>query len=274
MALKSLLFAFAFVLLVSTTMVTSTEEDAIETERRHHHHHHHRHHHEKPPMKVQTYPQPKAPAYPPKPAHSNAERNSSSIFLFPEQAMASKATSIMLFVLASFLLLTTRVSSNSEELFVKDIYQKVPPPPIKASLSPPPPPATKTSPQPPPPPIYKPVPVPPPVKKLPPPPPPPYKQVPSPPVKKPPQPSPPPPPVKAPAPPPSPIKPPPRNTKECFPLCVVRCKFHSRKNVCLRACVTCCDRCKCVPPGQYGNREKCGKCYANMTTHGGMLKCP
>ncbi|KAL3526016.1 hypothetical protein ACH5RR_014388 [Cinchona calisaya] len=54
---------------ILTSKVTSTEEDAIETERRHHHHHHHHHHHEKPPMKVQTYPQPKAPAYPPKPAH-------------------------------------------------------------------------------------------------------------------------------------------------------------------------------------------------------------
>ncbi|KAG6412826.1 hypothetical protein SASPL_125518 [Salvia splendens] len=61
---------------------------------------------------------------------------------------------------------------------------------------------------------------------------------------------------------------------KCAPLCVVRCKNHSRKNVCMRACVTCCDRCKCVPPGQYGNREKCGKCYANMTTRGGKLKCP
>ncbi|XP_042002159.1 gibberellin-regulated protein 14-like [Salvia splendens] len=87
----------------------------------------------------------------------------------------------------------------------------------------------------------------------------------------PPSPSPPPPPVaKASPPPPSP----PRNTKECGVLCVVRCKNHSRKNVCLRACVTCCDRCKCVPPGQYGNREKCGKCYATMTTRGGKLKCP
>ncbi|KAL3526018.1 hypothetical protein ACH5RR_014390 [Cinchona calisaya] len=83
MALKSLLFVFAFVLLVSTTKVTSTEEDAIDTQRDHHRHphhhlhHHHPHHHDKspghgsenPPMKFQTYPQPKAPAYPPKPAH-------------------------------------------------------------------------------------------------------------------------------------------------------------------------------------------------------------
>ncbi|XP_074369308.1 uncharacterized protein LOC141710654 [Apium graveolens] len=85
------------------------------------------------------------------------------------------------------------------------------------------------------------------------------------------------PPFKAPIvlpPPTSAHPPPPRNTKECYPPCVVRCKLHSRKNVCLRACVTCCDRCKCVPPGQYGNKEKCGKCYANMTTHGGKSKCP
>ncbi|RID43462.1 hypothetical protein BRARA_I00324 [Brassica rapa] len=33
-------------------------------------------------------------------------------------------------------------------------------------------------------------------------------------------------------------------------------------------------RCKCVPPGTYGNREKCGRCYTNMTTHGGRPKCP
>lgn len=85
------------------------------------------------------------------------------------------------------------------------------------------------------------------------------------------------PPFKAPIvlpPPPYAPPPPPRNTKECYPPCLVRCKLHSRKNVCLRACVTCCDRCKCVPPGQYGNKEKCGTCYVNMTTHGGKSKCP
>ncbi|KAH6801051.1 Gibberellin-regulated family protein [Perilla frutescens var. hirtella] len=81
--------------------------------------------------------------------------------------------------------------------------------------------------------------------------------------------------VKAVPPPPAPPPPaPPRNIQECIPLCVVRCKNHSRKNICLRACLTCCGRCKCVPPGQYGNKEKCGKCYAGMTTRGGKLKCP
>lgn len=62
--------------------------------------------------------------------------------------------------------------------------------------------------------------------------------------------------------------------QECIPLCLVRCKLHSRKKYCLRACMTCCERCKCVPPGQYGNKEKCGKCYSDMTTRGGKLKCP
>ncbi|KAL3322614.1 hypothetical protein AABB24_039953 [Solanum stoloniferum] len=89
----------------------------------------------------------------------------------------------------------------------------------------------------------------------------------------------PPPAVNLPPRPPSPPVPtppvsPPKTTADCIPLCSVRCKLHSRKNVCLRACTTCCLRCKCVPPGQYGNRQKCGKCYANMTTRGGRLKCP
>ncbi|RAL46870.1 hypothetical protein DM860_005149 [Cuscuta australis] len=61
---------------------------------------------------------------------------------------------------------------------------------------------------------------------------------------------------------------------ECAPPCKVRCAKHSRQNVCLRACTTCCLRCKCVPPGQYGNKEMCGSCYANMTTRGGRPKCP
>ena len=46
-----------------------------------------------------------------------------------------------------------------------------------------------------------------------------------------------------------------------------RCQLHSRKQVCKRACMTFCDRCKCVPPGIYGNREKCGKCYTSMSNH-------
>ncbi|KAI5679150.1 hypothetical protein M9H77_10100 [Catharanthus roseus] len=61
---------------------------------------------------------------------------------------------------------------------------------------------------------------------------------------------------------------------DCEGLCKVRCSLHSRPNVCTRACGTCCYRCKCVPPGTAGNREFCGKCYTDMTTHGNKTKCP
>ncbi|XP_024039432.1 gibberellin-regulated protein 14-like [Citrus clementina] len=61
-----------------------------------------------------------------------------------------------------------------------------------------------------------------------------------------------------------------RSNKDCIPLCAARCKAHSRPNIFGRACTTCCVRCKCVPPGTYGNREKCGKCY----TGGNKPKCP
>ncbi|XP_034672410.1 snakin-2-like isoform X1 [Vitis riparia] len=61
---------------------------------------------------------------------------------------------------------------------------------------------------------------------------------------------------------------------DCGGLCKDRCSLHSRPNVCVRACGTCCVRCKCVPPGTSGNRELCGKCYTDMTTHGNKTKCP
>ncbi|KAG5522295.1 hypothetical protein RHGRI_034473 [Rhododendron griersonianum] len=64
------------------------------------------------------------------------------------------------------------------------------------------------------------------------------------------------------------------HTHHCGGLCKERCSVHSRPNVCSRACGTCCVRCKCVPPGTSGNREICGKCYTDMTTHGNRTKCP
>ncbi|KAM7506651.1 hypothetical protein LguiA_017104 [Lonicera macranthoides] len=151
--------------------------------------------------------------------------------------MAFKA---LLFLLASFLVLNVMVSSQNEEHFVKGPFRKVPPTAPAESLLKVPPPCTNAT-----------------AKSLPP----------SAPVK-PPAPSP------AATPPTGSPRHPPRTRIECMPLCIVRCKYHSRKNVCMRSCLACCERCKCVPPGQYGNHAKCGKCYANMTTHGGKLKCP
>ncbi|KAL3006499.1 hypothetical protein AAZX31_08G282200 [Glycine max] len=61
---------------------------------------------------------------------------------------------------------------------------------------------------------------------------------------------------------------------DCGERCRVRCSLHSRPKICTRACETCCMRCRCVPPGTYGNREMCGKCYTHMITHGNKPKCP
>ncbi|KAL5064690.1 hypothetical protein RYX36_026427 [Vicia faba] len=61
---------------------------------------------------------------------------------------------------------------------------------------------------------------------------------------------------------------------DCGGLCSSRCSVHSRPKLCNRACGTCCERCKCVPPGTSGNRELCGACYTDMTTHGNKTKCP
>ncbi|XP_059670205.1 gibberellin-regulated protein 14 [Cornus florida] len=167
--------------------------------------------------------------------------------------MAFKA---MLFLLASFLLVSElRVSSNGEEFLMEDyLPTKRPPrvPPViqihaKVPVSTP-----THSPLKAPPPVHVPI-------KAPPAAPPVKPPVSAPPVK---------PPVSAP-------KPPPIKTRiDCIPPCTERCKNQSRKGLCLRACMTCCDRCKCVPPGTYGNREKCGKCYTDMTTRGDKPKCP
>ncbi|KGN59629.1 gibberellin-regulated protein 14 [Cucumis sativus] len=133
------------------------------------------------------------------------------------------------------------------------------PPPVKAPYTPAPPVKLPPPPYTPSPPV-KPPSSPPPAKA-------PY--TPSPPVK---PPSTPVPPVKPPS--PAAPRPPPVLGKACYPECGRRCQLHSRKKICLRACLTCCDRCKCVPPGTYGNREVCGKCYTDMTTHGSRSKCP
>ncbi|EPS62901.1 hypothetical protein M569_11887, partial [Genlisea aurea] len=60
---------------------------------------------------------------------------------------------------------------------------------------------------------------------------------------------------------------------DCGKECGRRCSLSSRKNVCLRACGTCCARCNCVPPGTSGGQALC-PCWASQTTHGGKKKCP
>ncbi|XP_073036669.1 uncharacterized protein [Primulina eburnea] len=73
---------------------------------------------------------------------------------------------------------------------------------------------------------------------------------------------------------PTPAPAPSPTTIHCDELCKTRCSLNSRPNLCTRACGTCCARCNCVPPGTFGNREMCGTCYTDMTTHHNKTKCP
>ncbi|XP_004489331.1 uncharacterized protein [Cicer arietinum] len=182
--------------------------------------------------------------------------------------MLHKMVSKSIFLLGIFLVVATKVFSYDEDLKIVVNYAIKAPTPVVTIPTPP-----SQGNAPPTPPIVK-APSPPPIVKTPPYQSPPIVKAPTPPpyVKVPPPPQPPivNPPL-APTPPPTPIV---KSLKDCIPLCGYRCQLHSRKNLCLRACMTCCDRCKCVPPGTYGNREKCGKCYTDMLTHGNKFKCP
>ncbi|KAG8503818.1 hypothetical protein CXB51_001894 [Gossypium anomalum] len=57
--------------------------------------------------------------------------------------------------------------------------------------------------------------------------------------------------------PPSPPSPPVKMIKvaDCIPYCRRNCIFSSRTDLCVRRCMPCCNRCKCVPPGTYINRR-------------------
>ncbi|XP_028771233.1 gibberellin-regulated protein 14 [Neltuma alba] len=167
--------------------------------------------------------------------------------------MASNSKSPLL-LLGILVLFITKVSSYDEDLVNQDKYTKAPVSAVAPVVAPTPSPAPKPS-TPPTAPVGK-APTPPPTTGHP--------------VAPAPQ-----PPVNAPVTPaPAPAAPIVRSNKDCVPLCENRCQLHSRKRVCIRACSTCCERCKCVPPGTYGNREVCGKCYTDMVTHGNRYKCP
>ncbi|XP_031107331.1 gibberellin-regulated protein 1-like [Ipomoea triloba] len=60
---------------------------------------------------------------------------------------------------------------------------------------------------------------------------------------------------------------------DCPAACGERCKKSKRPNLCKRSCGSCCNTCKCVPPGTSGNYEIC-PCYFNLKTHNNTRKCP
>nr|A8MR46.1 RecName: Full=Gibberellin-regulated protein 13; AltName: Full=GAST1 protein homolog 13; Flags: Precursor [Arabidopsis thaliana] len=60
---------------------------------------------------------------------------------------------------------------------------------------------------------------------------------------------------------------------ECGPRCGDRCSNTQYKKPCLFFCNKCCNKCLCVPPGTYGNKQVC-PCYNNWKTKSGGPKCP
>ncbi|THU48873.1 hypothetical protein C4D60_Mb06t03590 [Musa balbisiana] len=62
----------------------------------------------------------------------------------------------------------------------------------------------------------------------------------------------------------------------CDSKCKVRCSKASLQDRCLKFCGLCCEVCRCVPSGTYGNKDEC-PCYRDKYTGVGKRrrpKCP
>ncbi|XAR48399.1 hypothetical protein NMG60_11031218 [Bertholletia excelsa] len=59
----------------------------------------------------------------------------------------------------------------------------------------------------------------------------------------------------------------------CDSKCGERCGKAAVKDRCLKYCVICCEECKCVPSGTYGNKHEC-PCYRDKVNSKGKPKCP
>ncbi|KAI9118473.1 hypothetical protein K1719_010805 [Acacia pycnantha] len=59
----------------------------------------------------------------------------------------------------------------------------------------------------------------------------------------------------------------------CDGKCTERCKKAGVQDRCLRFCGICCEKCKCVPSGTYGNKHEC-PCYRDLKNNKGNPKCP
>ncbi|KAJ6852768.1 peamaclein-like [Iris pallida] len=62
----------------------------------------------------------------------------------------------------------------------------------------------------------------------------------------------------------------------CGGKCKMRCSKASVQDRCLLYCGLCCQQCKCVPSGTYGNKDEC-PCYRDKYTGVGRKrrpKCP
>ncbi|XP_021291834.1 peamaclein-like [Herrania umbratica] len=59
----------------------------------------------------------------------------------------------------------------------------------------------------------------------------------------------------------------------CVGKCDARCKKAAVWDRCIQYCGLCCEQCKCVPSGTYGNKHEC-PCYRDKKSKKGTPKCP
>ncbi|KAJ6965071.1 hypothetical protein NC652_003097 [Populus alba x Populus x berolinensis] len=59
----------------------------------------------------------------------------------------------------------------------------------------------------------------------------------------------------------------------CTKKCNTRCANAGIQDRCLKYCGICCEQCKCVPSGTYGNKHEC-PCYRDKRNSKGKPKCP
>ncbi|KAM7470483.1 hypothetical protein LguiA_008666 [Lonicera macranthoides] len=62
-------------------------------------------------------------------------------------------------------------------------------------------------------------------------------------------------------------------TLMCANKCNERCLKAGVMDRCLKYCGICCEQCKCVPSGTYGNKHEC-PCYRDKKNPKGKPKCP
>ncbi|XP_002271730.2 snakin-1 [Vitis vinifera] len=59
----------------------------------------------------------------------------------------------------------------------------------------------------------------------------------------------------------------------CGLKCSKRCSQAAVLDRCMKYCGICCQECKCVPSGTYGNKHEC-PCYRDKKNSKGKPKCP
>ena len=59
----------------------------------------------------------------------------------------------------------------------------------------------------------------------------------------------------------------------CKDKCTTRCSKAGVLDRCMKYCGICCEQCKCVPSGTYGNKHEC-PCYRDKRNKKGKPKCP